>query len=382
MVLPLDETFSPAVKKKSDKPQPKKSKRTPRRKAASSAAGSVERGAVTMRDVGDALGLSHVTVSLALSNNLRIPEERRRQIRAKAEEMGYRMNAAAAAMAFCRRSSKARPVTAVLAWLNFWPQPERLRQHAEFESYWKGASLTAEKLGYRLDEFVCDGKRITLSRLEQILLARGINGILLPPQRLAFPIVDFAWEKFSSIRFGQSVPKPHLHSITAHHAVNAMRAFEEARGLGYRRIGFVTGAYRRGVQFAGGYLMAQQLVPGRERLPLIRLNETYDSKTCSALERWIKAHRPDAILTDVAQLRGLLGRVGCRVPEDVGLAAMSVLDGNCDAGINQNPEEIGRVAALMLISMIHDGDRGVPDVCRHILLEGSWVNGSTMPARL
>jgi hypothetical protein len=83
----------------------------------------------------------------------------------------------------------------------------------------------------------------------------------------------------------------------------------------------------------------------------------------------MEKHKPDAILTSMDDLPSMLAEAGYSVPRDVGLATMNVLDGGCDAGINQNPEEIGRVAMLVLMSLIHDGARGVPKIFRQILIE-------------
>src|SRR5205823_11763824 len=48
---------------------------------------------VTLRDIAAALGLSHVTVSLALRDHPKIPEARRLQIQETARLMGYSPNA-------------------------------------------------------------------------------------------------------------------------------------------------------------------------------------------------------------------------------------------------------------------------------------------------
>ena len=135
---------------------------------------------VTLRDVARTLGVSHVTVSLALRNNPQIPPARCVQIQAAALKMGYRPNAAAAALALHKRRRAAPPVEAALAWVNHWPQPRKLHRYIEFDHYWRGAYAAAEKFGYRLEEFVC-GRQLTLPRLEAVLFARGIRGILLPP---------------------------------------------------------------------------------------------------------------------------------------------------------------------------------------------------------
>ena len=70
------------------------------------------------------------------------------------------------------------------------------------------------------------------------------------------------------------------------------------------------------------------------------------------------------------------------MPEDIGLATLTLLDGgNIDAGIDQNSEEIGRAAAQLLISLINHNELGVPAIGREVLIEGKWVDGSSLPIR-
>lgn len=90
---------------------------------------------VTLRDIGKALGLSLVTVSLTLRNSARIREKRRLQVLKMAPRLGYQPNPMA----------------------------------------------TAEKFGYRLDEFCCDGRSLSLGRLHEILVEGSWgDGSMLP----------------------------------------------------------------------------------------------------------------------------------------------------------------------------------------------------------
>lgn len=372
----------PAKKAPPRKDIDRRRKKRPRRESSAPDAAPAKSANVTLRDVGKALGLSHVTVSLALRNSARIPEKRRLQVQKMARQLGYQPNPMATALAHLRRVSEVRPVAAALGWLNFWHDPADLRRHAEFDAYWRGASAAAEKFGYRLDEFVCDGKSLGLGRLHEILLNRGIAGLLLPPQRTEVPLEQFDWSRFSTVRFGRSVERPQLHLVTADQVADAMTAFSAARKLGYKRIGFLDWrSYLRGTRFTAGFLLAQRFVPAGERASLFEVDEMNWRNSVPALQRWMKSARPDAIITDCPNGVELLAMAGYRVPDDVGLATTSILDGHCDAGINQQPEEIGRVAMLLLISLIHDGDKGIPPIFREVLIEGSWVNGSMMPPR-
>jgi LacI family transcriptional regulator len=58
-----------------------------------------------------------------------------------------------------------------------------------------------------------------------------------------------------------------------------------------------------------------------------------------------------------------------------------VLDGGADSGMDQHPEEIGRVGMLLLNSLIHDGAHGIPAIFRQTVVEGRWVDGSSLPDR-
>jgi hypothetical protein len=133
--------------------------------------------------------------------------------------------------------------------------------------------------------------------------------------------------------------------------------------------------------FSAGYLQAQYALAPASRVPLLALRPDHRENYHEVLKTWIKKNRPDAIITDLSELSDLLKELRIKVPQDVGLAALSVLDGKADAGINQNPVEIGRAAAETLISSINHNHRGIPQFRRHILVEGFWTDGKTLPAR-
>ena len=336
-----------------------------------------------MRDIAREVGVSHVTVSLALRDHARISEAMRERIRGVAERMGYRPDPVLAALASYRKTRSDAAITASLAWINGWPEPDRLRTYKEFDYYWQGAELAAHKFGYRLEEFRIGGT-CTPKRLHQILSTRGVSGILLPPHTVTPDWGDFPWAEYPVIRFGRSVHEPRTHLVTADHVENTVMAFHRIRERGYRRIGFVTDEADlkvRGHLFESGYLTAQRFVPDEDRLPLFLLNDFTGVAQKKALGAWFRKQKPDAIITNVATVPELLESLGIRVPEDVGLAATTTLDLPITAGIDQQPLEIGRVAVLMLNSLIHDGARGIPGIFRQNLVEGTWVDGDTLPDR-
>src|SRR5581483_7956026 len=196
---------------------------------------------ITIRDLAKKLGFSPATISMALRNSPEIGEATRKRIQAEAQRLGYQPNAMATALAHYKHTSKVKPVQAAVAWLNAWPNPGQLRGFVEFDCYWKGASETAGKFGYRLDEFVID-QNVTASRMGEILSARGIRGLLIPPISADADSDwwrSFDWDDFSCVRFGRSAQAvPSFHMVTSAQSSNAALAVRMMIQKGYRRIGF------------------------------------------------------------------------------------------------------------------------------------------------
>lgn len=338
---------------------------------------------ISMRDIAKMAGVSHSTVSLALKNHPRISEEVKQRIRKLCEEVGYRPDPMLAALAHYRLTKSEMPISSGIAWINAWPKPEDLRKHREFDFYWKGAYAAADKFGYRLEEFQL-GRDMSPHRLHQILATRGIRGLLLPPHQIAPDWKDFPWHEYSVVRFGRSLKQPDTHLVTADQVANTILAVRSMRDRGYRRIGYVADENHdraHGMLFSAGFLYASAGFPEKDQVPVLNLAGLAFQAYGKELLAWIKKHKVEAIFTNRSELMAVLAKQGVKVPDDVAVAVTSVLDGHADAGIDQNPEEIGRVGFLMLNLLINDGARGIPKIFRQILVEGSWVDGSTLPDR-
>ncbi len=338
---------------------------------------------ISLRDIAARLGVSHSTVSLSLRDHPRISDAMKEKVRHTAEEMGYRPDPMLAALANYRRSRENHPISAGVAWINAWKAPEDLRKLREFDFYWKGAYKAADKFGFRLEEFRI-GRECSPKRLHQILSTRGIRGILLPPHQYDPDWQDFPWKEYSIVRFGRSLHEPACHIVTADQIANTILAVRKIHERGYRRIGFVgsMGDFsERGIQFELGFLGGLRLINDPDPIPVVLIPKESPQERRAILGEWLNQNQPDAIFTGDAGLPDLLKQLGRRVPQDIGLAVTSILDAKADAGIDQHPEEIGRVGFLMLNSLITDRARGIPDIFRQILVEGSWEDGSSLPAR-
>lgn len=336
---------------------------------------------VTLRDIGRELGISHVTVSKALRNQSGASPELKARIHKKATEMGYSPDPMLSALSRYRETNKDMRIQSELAWINTWKEPKKLREHKEFDQYWEGASYSAQRFGYHLEPFYLD--EMPVKRLESILKARNIQGILLPPLGAqAIELKDFDWASFSVVRFGYSTPQIKSHFVTSAQMVNTMRAFDRANELGYKRIGFVCEYWQ--MRFFGvGYTWAQKTLPSEQQLPLLILNQSDDlSVQQEAMEKWLGEAKPDAILTDNNVIPEMLRNLGYRIPQDIGVATTSIHDTEIDAGIDQRPFEIGRAAIRIITALIVERSFGLPDCINETLIEGQWTDGSMLPPKL
>jgi LacI family transcriptional regulator len=149
---------------------------------------------VTLHDLAKQLGVSHTTVALALKNHHRISAKRREQVQKLAKEMGYQPDPFLSGLAAYRRTKSAAKFQGVIAWINHWSQPESLRGFGEFDGYWQGANEAAKRFGYQLEE-VQWPEDCSAKRLERILLARGIQGVLIPSHHRTPAWENFDWSK-------------------------------------------------------------------------------------------------------------------------------------------------------------------------------------------
>jgi len=243
-------------------------------------------------------------------------------------------------------------------------------------------------LGYRLEEFIWPTDW-PAKRAEQMLLDRGVLGLLIPPHgSIKFDWKDFDFGRFSLMRFGMSVSVPDSNLVTADHQRAVVMAIKKIHEYGYRRIGFMfnEGHDRvMGGNFTGGYLWAQKLLNLDPQIPPMKTDLHALPKGVAGfkieLDQWMKRYKPDAVLNGFLEGPAFLQELGYRIPQDVAVAGTSLNDILVDAGIDQQAKAIGQIAAEMLVKQISLNERGEPaDPCR-ILVESRWQDGKSLPPR-
>jgi DNA-binding LacI/PurR family transcriptional regulator len=341
-------------------------------------------GQVTMSDIASRAGVSKNTVSLALRADPQIPEKTCRRLRRLAAAMGYQKNSTVAHLMSELRKSRSPAFQSSLALLNANIDPAALTAHPTIPAYVEGCRRRAKQLGYSLDEFWLHDKSLDGNRLNKILRARNIQGAivvgLMKENRLPSRFLP-TWKEVRTVVTGVRTQNPTLSFACTDHHILAMKAFEQALRLGYRRPALVLDHEIDGLvdgRFSSGASRAQQQLPKAQQIePFYLVTEARQNP--ALFQKWFAKEKPDLILTLYNVVRDWLRAMKLRVPRDVGLIQLEWRKDNpAWAGMNQHNDVVGEAAVEMVINMIHNHSPGLPEFPLATLIGSTWVAGETV----
>ena len=269
----------------------------------------------TIRDIARELGISHSTVSRALSENPKesalVTEKTRKRVQQKAAEMNYRPNLMARGVSTGRTGTLGL-VTYEISRETYGRQAYEILRAADRQEYQVLMGTVTQRTG-RLGG---------LPRQIKQLLSRGIDGLfiyaaghteeselILDTIRGQVPVVTLVY------------PASNLSGVVLDHITDFCEATEHLIRLGHERIGFIGSDWNStqvGSTKAKGYLLAMQK---HGLTPKHILGRTFLAQPAYHLSKGIATElftafvcRDDSIAIDVC--RGLW-ELGLRVPEDV-----------------------------------------------------------------
>ena len=336
----------------------------------------------TLQDVANRARVHRSTVALALRDHPRISAATREKIKAIATTLGYRINPFVAALMQSRRSGSA-VRHATLAFVTNYPTRFGWRpQFHDRPDFFPGAADRAREFGYKLEPFWLAEPGMTPARFRDILVTRGVHGLIvgrMPPGQNA---LELTWERFSCVALGMTLRAPRLHHVTENHFDTAWQGMQQCLARGYRRVGFVfseaNDSPRVGDRWLGAYML-QQLKFRRGDRPGLCPGAPTDR---AAFVAWFRQQRPDALLvTHAPPVLNWLRSIGQQVPRDVGLVELQDRPDSGTAGIYYDPAKIGALAVEMLVGLMHRNETGVPQDQHEVMLTGEWREGTTLPPR-
>lgn len=334
-----------------------------------------------MADVARKLGVHVSTVSRALRHGKGVSAAVRQQVQQAAAALGYRPNPLVAALIRSRRNPHRKKFHATLGYLTpRWPAGEHAYRR-DYQLLLEGARERAAGLGYGLAQVPLGAEGMPSQRLAEILTARTIAGLVLPPLHESTHAVAFDWAHWPLVAIGHSqrIPVPRV----VHDQVHALRlALARCRERGRTRIGLVL-PRRVSEKVEDRWLAAFLLERLRRRkgislLPPLLLEERDDQ---SVFQRWRKKHRPDALigLPHLTPLEHWLAAEALQVPRDVAVVTLDCRPtGRKYAGIDQDYVHLGGMAIELLVSLV---ERRAPTLSHRpiaLTMEGVWRDGASL----
>ncbi len=340
----------------------------------------------TMTDVARAAGVHPTTVSLSFRNHPSIPAATRQRICKIAEEIGYRPDPVLSALNAYRHENISHHEGAPLAYVHDAGDSSESLAHRE--ALCAGAFARAGRLGYRIERFEVGGSGLTYARLNGILRARGISGVLLAASAAGGgPRPELEWPHYCTVKIERHAHDPSLDCVaTDRHGIVRL-GLQQALECGYRRIGLVLPRRydeESDLAWSSGYLAAQYRLPERLRLPVYYTEG--DRPGCdsdsSAFARWLGRHTPELVMAQGDIIRPLLAAQGIVVPRDLAFVDIDLGPGSDDAGIRHAGSSIGELAVDHLVRQMQHLRKGLAVSPTLTLVGGLWQDGASMSSRV
>ncbi len=334
-----------------------------------------------MKHVAEAAGVSVMTVSLALRHDPSISPSTRKRVHAVAERLGYRSNPLVSALMAGLRGWHPRGREAhVIAYVESFAANAPTQSLGTLRRFRLGAADGAAKHGYHLEKFQLGAAGLTEARLEQVLIARGIRGVVFAPFPATGSTLSQGWNHHALAAVGFSLAQPPVHRAVNHQIHSIRLAIGELLTLGYRRIGLVMSRHedaRVEHNWLSSILLTQHEHAGTDRSFPLYFEDKIEPEPLLA---WLIRHRPDVVLSTESGVPPLLRPAAGHRLKQIGFAHLhltSDLDG-C-SGIDQNNERVGAAAVDLVVEQLHGNNYGFPANPKTVLIEGRWVPGSTAP---
>ncbi|MCD8232144.1 MAG: LacI family transcriptional regulator [Clostridiales bacterium] len=331
---------------------------------------------VTLKDIAAACGISRATVSKVMNGYDDVSQETVRMVRAKAEEMGYLPNLAARFLKTNRTYNLG---------ILFSDELGSGLKHEYFTGILNSFKKDAEEREYSIT-FISDrpgGKTMTF--LEQCHY-RNFDGVLVA-------CADYGDERvYELVKSGLPIVTTdyvfaECSAVISDNAGGMQTLMEYICSLGHRKIAYIHGeltAVTR-LRLASFYKCCEDYGISSDDCT-VKQSRYRDPAFAAALTEELMSgrNRPTCILypDDFALVGGMncLERLGFCIPDDISIAGY---DGSYLSEIlrprlttvHQDTEEIGKIAAGLLIDAVENRRTWIP---KHVTVPGRLVPGETV----
>jgi len=278
----------------------------------------------------------------------------------------------------------------LIAWLGK-KSPEEIAGGRGWDaSVFRAARKHGEGLGYNVEYFWLNDPKVSLRRLEQILLSRGVQGVVVATQTYSRGRVKLNLDRYSAVAIGRTLHSPKIDQVSPDHFYAVVSCYRHLYGQGYRRIGLAISKRfderSLGLWYAG-FLLEQVRKKASPAIPILDCPQD-DAKTT---QQWINRWKPDCIITAIEEtppvtlpLADMIRSFGIDIPGSMAVTLVNLTESATlseFSGIKEPVEELGTDAIDILARRINYNTRGVPEHRVVSCVEGSWREGLTSPPK-
>lgn len=332
---------------------------------------------ITQKDLAEHLGVNRSTITRALKNDPQISQAMRGKVQRLAKKMGYHLDPKISQlMAQIKIKDTSKQFSTLAVWNPMeYPISDR-RLNYDFRQVFAGAKEQARMLGYQLEEFWRG--TYTPKRLASILRHRNAQGLLMLQSYEEYEF-DCNLERLSVVSLDYFT----THAFPVHRILHDTQyaleyTLHKANELGFKNPALIypsttstpTAEIIRGT-FESIYIRYNSL-ERREQFPYFIVDVT-DEKQKKEMMRSIRKLKPDHIIT--YHCHTLEKMFDGRLPENTPVFDFSLKEPqHKDPGIRPPSRAIGACAVRKIISMIHTGERGIPEFPETTYIRGTWEN--------
>ncbi len=332
----------------------------------------------TLRQIAEKAEVSPMTVSLALRNSPNLSKATRERVRALADEMGYRVNPLVSVLMSHVRSTKKVSYVATLGMVSAFSTRHGWNENPASRRSAEGALRRARQLGYELDDFWIREAGMTPARFTQMLLTRGIHGLVIPGLEDPGGTLDLDFSQFATAAMGYTLARPGLHRVVNNQFASVRLAIDTLAERGYERIGLAISdemERRSNDTWLGALLAGQRRFAVKNRVrPLIA-----SSLDRASVDKWIAGQKPDVVIGVEAPLRTWVEESGKKLRKHLGFVHLDWSEHLGDvAGIDQQPELVGAAVVDTVVAQLQRNERGIPENPKIIMTDSRWVDGATV----
>jgi LacI family transcriptional regulator len=337
---------------------------------------------VSLQDVAKAVGCHVSTVSLALRDDPRLPERTRARVKRAADQLGYRTNPLVAAWLRQVRQPEVARAGAGIAFFLGNDGKDATAPDPFYQALVEGARSEAAALGYLVSETrFRKGDDARLLKTIGQLRYRGVRGILLfdPQENLSAEVVRELETGFAVVVMLRCGGAHRFHRVGTDIGGNVALALARLREMGCRRIALPihpSQSDRVRKEAVAAYLWQQQQWPKKDRVPLPPDVVEFSRER---FVPWVRAVRPDALLSVYFPGYPFLVDAGFRIPGDLVFAHIGSDTRPWLTGVVNRGLEVGRAAVFQLAGLLTGNRFGVPEIPLNTLIPGVWNDPGNAP---